>query len=282
LYFYNQKKQGKQEDTRMKKKVTPFIEAVLCLVTLILLVAVTIPIFSTSKARAQASGSDRATLAGQYASQLRNAIISYSSDYDQILPVFTPLATFETVVSPYATSLTYLRKIMRDPAARNTLFTRNDALSRQSLNWLGNDFSTVELLRDSVTPSDGKILIAYLDGYITRGGQSIVNPMEESLQFGRNLGIACLLYAQDNDETLPDFSDYTVFKNATMPYIRTSRPYTLTPGNTQWIPNASLSGVALSTIDNPAMTEMLRDPVVRADGKITIIYADGHGERVTP
>jgi prepilin-type processing-associated H-X9-DG protein len=266
----------------MKQKITPFVEGILCLTTLILLVAVTIPVFSTTKAQAQTSGVDRVTLAGQYASQLRNAMYSYASDYDQVLPVFTPLSAFETIVSPYATNLTNLRKIMRDPAARNAPFTLNAALSGQSFSTLGNDFSTVELFRDSVTPPDGKILIAYLDGYTTRGGQSIVNPIDESLQFGQRLGAICMFYAQDNDETLPDFSDYTVFKNATMPYTRTSRPYTLAPSNTQWVLNTSLSNVALATLENPAITEMLRDPIVRADGKITIVYADGHAERVTP
>jgi prepilin-type processing-associated H-X9-DG protein len=270
-----------QENTQHEQRIGQFTQAICCLATLTALAAILFPVFQPAIAQAQALGGDRTTVGIQYARQLQQAISGYAQDYDGIFPTFTPTSTFENQVAPYAGGLTNLRKIMRDPLARNTPFALNMTLSGQS-SAIVTDPETTELFRDSVTPTDGKTLVMYADGYITRGGKTVLKPEDESLFSGQRLGTGCLMYAQDYDDTLPFLDNYATFKTDTYPYTRSNRIYNLPPTGTIWTLNTSLSGVFLGSIADAANTELMRDPVVRADGKITIVYADGHVVRAAP
>jgi prepilin-type processing-associated H-X9-DG protein len=221
------------------------------------------------------------------AKRVIRALQMYIQDYDETFPPFTPVAQFEEAMGPYVGGVNAFRRIMKSPSAGNARFQLNPIFDGASLASLpGFDLpETLEVLRDSALPSDGQTLVGFWDGHVERGGVEYDPPAPEdvSLSRGRRLGTGILLYAQDYDETFPPMTNYAEFKTVTFPYVKSNLAYTLPPANTApWVLNTALSGVMLGSLSNPAETELARDPIVRADGKITVVYADGHVVRIFP
>jgi hypothetical protein len=239
--------------------------------------AVLAPVFIAPSATAQ-TGQDRIGASVSNARRIVQALAGYSQDYDGVFPSYASQAEFEEKVGPYAGGVASLRKLMKSPAARNAVFTLNLSGLTPDENGL------IEVLRDSASPIDGKLLIAYLDGYVTRGGVDVdwLTPENTSLAYGKQLGFGMIAYAQDYDETLPPLSDVVEFEALLFPYLRSHRFFHLPPSGSPWVLNSAFSGIPLAFIFDPASTELARDPIVRSDGKITVVYADGHAVRQLP
>jgi hypothetical protein len=208
-------------------------------------------------------------LCTENAHRLVNAVLSYAQDHDEILPPMDTDSAIETALFPY----THSRSVFLCPITHQ-FYQFNRALSRVSLAAIRPNFGTTELLRDARPHPDGKITIAYMDGYVTYGGVDLT-PEKDCGIFARNLAIAASEYAQDYDETMPAMQNAAVFAQVVQPYVGDSRMFVCPVTGLPYTPNAALSGVSLSTITDWGTTEVVQDAQPHPDGKVTIAYLDG-------
>lgn len=100
----------------------------------------------------------------------------------------------------------------------------------------------------------------------------------------KQIGLATLEFAQDHDEKLPPTDTMANFKASVSSYIP---PQGMTPqnnddlfvetgANVPYVLNPQVSKKPLDSIPHPETVEIAREAVAHSDGKINILYADGH------
>lgn len=103
----------------------------------------------------------------------------------------------------------------------------------------------------------------------------------------KQLCLACLMYAQDNNERYPRLEGFT---KAIMPYVKNSTIFVCPDRKSPhqgYALNPSLSGARIARISRPAETVLLYEgasgkPVFPHSGKTTVGFADGHCAMMTP
>jgi len=94
------------------------------------------------------------------------------------------------------------------------------------------------------------------------------------------LGLALNQYSQDHHEKLPPLDSSAHFKDALKVYIRSSGSDAddvfSEPGGGPYQLNARESNMPMSAIEDPSTVEVARDPVAHSDGKVIVLFADGH------
>ena len=210
--------------------------------------------------------------------RLTLGMLAYAQDYDDTLPIFANDTEAQEKLTPY---LRGGRSFQCPETAVGYTFNTN--LSGLSL-FTFPDRSTVEVVRDSVKHYDGTITIGYLDGYVQRGAVAYPDNELACLSRAKILGLAIQRYAQDNDEKLPPLNDYAAFKSALIPYVtNASRLFRCADTKRDFVLNSALNGLTLAQIPEPAATILFKDPIPhRRTGKITVGYADGHADQITP
>jgi hypothetical protein len=222
------------------------------------------------------------------ASKLVTALHTYSDDYDENFPIFHSDQEAEDLLYPYIrTHRTF------DCPATLLPFRFNPDLSGRSLGSIP-DLAVVEAVRDPKPHKDGKETVAYLDGYVERGGLPVNGVEQEAVIRAENLASGVLAYANDHDNALPPMNDYAAFQAAVFPYVPvtynirggfghySSRAFTYPETNLGFVLNATLHGQNITDVPNPAQTVLLHGPVVDKDGKMVFAYVDGHVLRLTP
>lgn len=96
----------------------------------------------------------------------------------------------------------------------------------------------------------------------------------------KQLGLAYLQYAQDNNEKFPAKMDPAAFQKALFPYVK-SKDVFLQPGvNKPYLANTRLSGHSILDIGEPASMVVFYEPVPGGGGKRWVCFADGHVKQV--
>ena len=212
---------------------------------------------------------DPTTIGVQYASNLVQATLQYTQDYDEKLPPTDTQADFQTAVGPYV-------RDSRDFYSPQTgqPFAPNSAISEMSLSQISQPFSQVVVVQSSVPEPDGLLTIGYLDGHVVHGDQPL--PAPSAVHNLRAIGLAALQYTQDHDEFLPPTTSYSAFESALSPYIQNPSVFTDPDSGLPFVLNKSISGVSLASIVNPAGTYLLKAPTLDPNGVLYMGYVDGH------
>lgn len=127
----------------------------------------------------------------------------------------------------------------------------------------------------------GLVLFAAVAGWIITSGvqQSRQSSLAQySISNLRHLGIMMQEFAQDHDDNLPPMDSLASLETALKDYDIndpdhklfiepvTRKPYAL---------NAGMSRLNLSLLTRPEETELAREPQMRQDGSVAVLYADG-------
>ena len=99
----------------------------------------------------------------------------------------------------------------------------------------------------------------------------------------KQLGIACVNYAQQNNQKLPPLDSVDDLKAALSPYLTGANKDELfvEPGTGQtYALNAQESNVDVSQLPHPESVVLMRDPIAHSDGDVYVLYADGHTDRL--
>lgn len=106
---------------------------------------------------------------------------------------------------------------------------------------------------------------------------------EQSQKNIRELAVAILMSAQDNDEVLPSMSDAPSVKRALYRYVHTKDPYVYVSPDTgePYQPNPALSGHKLSSISSPGTFVSFYEATAASDGKRAVAYLNGRAARLS-
>ena len=222
---------------------------------------------------AQAVGTDTTAACAANLHRLELAFTQYAQDNDEVFPPMQTASAFQAALLPY----------VKDPAVfrcpdTGLPYTPNAALSRKSYPSITGDVDTVEVVRDSAPHRDGLVTVVFLDGHVEHGGVEYGDPTVITTQREKDVATAVLAYAQDNNEIFPPMHTPQELQASVYPYVHRRRLFNAPTGQ-PFVPNAALSGVASSTISDPAVTVVVQDTPPYLDGVLTIAYADGHLER---
>ncbi len=206
------------------------------------------------------------------AQALSLGVEQYAQDYDETLPPMQTTSIFDTALYPYTRShLVFTDNLTNQP------FVPNPALSGLSLGTVSGDPSTIPVFASAQVATDGYKTVAYLDGHVTHG---IVTPPTQSPDSAdvsnlHQLTLAILLYAQDHDEYLPFLRSVPALSAALQPYLRTPARFWDPETGQPYLMNATLSGVSLANIEEPAATWVIQDSTPHLDGSINAAEVDG-------
>ena len=225
----------------------------------------------------QASSAEKNACGGRVR-RLNLSVQMYAQDYDETLPIFGNDAEAREKLYPYLRGSRYFQ--CPETAVGYTFNTEISGLPLAAF----ADRSAVEVVRDSQIHYDGTITIGYLDGYVQRGGVSYPDNEAECIRRAEALAQATAWYAQENDGKLPPLNDFAAFKSAVYPYTaNASRLFYCADTKRKFVLNSALNGMNLFQIADPANTILFKDPIAhRKTGKITVGYADGHADQITP
>ncbi len=201
---------------------------------------------------------------------LITALNLYAQEYDGLLPPMQNAAVFKQALYPTAPS----DRIFISPFSQQP-YAPNAALSGKSLQRLG-DLSRLFAVEDPLPAADGKIMVGYLDGYITRGGANLGDPTAETIRHATQLSGAIRQYLQDHNFALPPMATFTQFRDSLFPYVRASRVFTCPYTHLLFTINTALNGHSFSDFSDPSAVVVLQDPKPERDGRRTTLYLDGH------
>jgi prepilin-type processing-associated H-X9-DG protein len=210
--------------------------------------------------------------------KLVTSIQLYAQDYDDVLPPMQTPAIFKQALLPY----THDNRVFTCPQT-NLPYIPNKLLSGIGLYTI-SDTGTTATLRDAAPHADGKVTLAYLDGYVTHGGVDLI-PVPDCQRFLKEAVQGVMAYTQDYDEVFPPMKDPVVFKKILLPYTRDSRVFTCPETNLPYAFNTKLSGVTLASVSDRDQVVVARDAKAHTDGNITVGYLDGrimYGGAVLP
>ncbi len=224
--------------------------------------------------------SDRNRLCAENANVLAQAVMQYAQDYDETIPhapIWNNPARFRTEIGLYTGST----RPFRCPAT-GAGYTPNPAVAGQS--FAAFDPDTTEMLRDARVHPDGKSTVAFLGGYVERGGVEQYFPDADAECFSRvrQITFAVQQYAQDYDELTPFQTDDTALRSVLQPYLRSSR-YWSCPDTKQFYAIAQgFRGMSYNDFPDFSAVEIIRDPMVHRTGVSTVGYLDGYVEQRGP
>lgn len=95
----------------------------------------------------------------------------------------------------------------------------------------------------------------------------------------KQMGVAMMMYAQDNDETFPPMRSAAQVQNRLRPYVRDASSFYCPVTRQPYKPSQALSGKSLSSIEVLSTVTMLSDARAHPDGTENIAYADAHVKR---
>lgn len=206
------------------------------------------------------------------ARDLTLGLLMYVQDYDETLPPKMDNASLKVTLSPY---LRTSRSFSVSPKGGEFVF--NSALGGKMIWQFPN---TTIVLQTPFSPSIFPSIYGTLAGKVYIKGKEYVPPLDlrmgqPELDYAKQLGTAVILYAQDHDETYPNTADLATFKAQILPYL-SSAIYLQTPSGKDYILNATLSGVAIASLEDVSGTELFRSSELLFTGKRMIGFADGH------
>ena len=186
----------------------------------------------------------------------RQSINIYAQDYDETYPVLKSDAQIESVVGLYHHHY-FDNRPMRSPV-NGSLYRFNPELSGASPFDPRRDLDTIPVLTESVPSFDGVPFVAALDGRVYQGGLPADNSVNAIARNAHNLLSGLQMYVQDYDETLPPKMDNASLKITLFPYLKTSRPFQVSPKGGEFVFNTALGGKTMSQF--PGTTIALRTP----------------------
>ncbi|MGO8671697.1 MAG: hypothetical protein ACLQVD_10080 [Capsulimonadaceae bacterium] len=95
----------------------------------------------------------------------------------------------------------------------------------------------------------------------------------------KQIGLATMEYEAANNNQLPPTDTYDHFRSAVGAYLPkdAQHDFFTEPGpNVPYLVNAAISGKSATSINNPAGVVVAREGQPHSDGRIGILYADGH------
>jgi prepilin-type processing-associated H-X9-DG protein len=99
----------------------------------------------------------------------------------------------------------------------------------------------------------------------------------QTLSNVKQVALACIIYANDYDDVLPNGASTAQVQKLTEPYIKNLNLWkTLNPAGGRLLFNTKLSGVNMQSLDSIATTPMLYETKPWSDGRRVVGYADGH------
>jgi prepilin-type processing-associated H-X9-DG protein len=95
----------------------------------------------------------------------------------------------------------------------------------------------------------------------------------------RMLGLATMQFAQDHDQKLPPTDSMDHFKSSVGTYLTPQNkydPFVETGANVPYALNGRISAKSLERFPHPEVIVLARETVPHSDGKIAVLYLDGH------
>jgi len=107
--------------------------------------------------------------------------------------------------------------------------------------------------------------------------------MTSSMSNLKQIGLASLQFAQDNDEKLPPTDTFEHFKGAVSPYLRGAGPQVfIEPGaDVPYVVNPKVSKHSIAEFAHPETVMLAQEAVPHSTGQRAILYLDGHVKLVT-
>lgn len=103
-----------------------------------------------------------------------------------------------------------------------------------------------------------------------------------TLSNAKQIALTALLYASDYDDQLPAVQSTDEFRRATIVYTKTHEIWeTKNPNGGGFRFAMNLSGVSVTSIDNPAEAPLIYEANAWPDGRRIVAFADGHAKRVS-
>ena len=215
-----------------------------------------------------ASGFDPASATVGNARLLALAVTQYEQNNDEYLPPTDTQAHFQAALLPFVQDpLVFISPETGKP------FLPNPAISHLQITQF-SDLGTVVIFQDAPPPGLAPV-IAFLDQHIERNGIEQGNPDLIVYYRARQVAFGVIQYTQDSNGILPPMQNPAAFQAAVYPYTHSHRVF-YSPNGKPFIPNAALSGVALSSINDLAHTVLFQDSPPYVGGIPTIAYVDGH------
>jgi prepilin-type processing-associated H-X9-DG protein len=98
----------------------------------------------------------------------------------------------------------------------------------------------------------------------------------------KQLGLALLQFAQDNNQTLPRGTTDATLRKDLLQYTKTEQVFSHPGTGEPYHFNASLAGAKLAAIANPAATVAFYEASNAPDGTRGVAFVDGHVARLSP
>lgn len=97
----------------------------------------------------------------------------------------------------------------------------------------------------------------------------------------KQVGLAMLMYTEDNNESFPPMKTPAEFKKAVYRYVKSDAVFIDPVSKAAFIPNPRLSHKSLADIAQPADMVAAYDPTPTGDGQMIVLFADGHVKMVS-
>jgi len=201
---------------------------------------------------------------------LSQAVLQYEQNNGQHLPPTDSVASFHAALLPYVSN----PSVFVCPATHLD-YAPNPAVSGV-LVWNVANSHTTAVFQDAAPHIGGKTIVAYVDGSVSDGSPSNEDVNQVCVDRAFQVGLGLQQYIQDNDEIYPPMHTPAEFEAAVIPYVKDNQDFVCPTTHKPFVPNASLSGVSLASIADPASTVAFSDPDAHDDGIKTVGYADGH------
>jgi hypothetical protein len=94
----------------------------------------------------------------------------------------------------------------------------------------------------------------------------------------KQVGLGCLMYANDHKDHLPDMTNFGSFETEVEPYLKNSTLFfdPITKGPI--VLNTKLSKADLETLDKPFQKVLAYNPTLESGNRREVVFADGHAK----
>ena len=125
----------------------------------------------------------------------------------------------------------------------------------------------------------GAALVARADNTNLVEGERDKGVNARSVMYLKQIGVGLLMYADDNNNVLPDLSDAQSLKKAIWDYIKDEKVFVHPKTGKPYQPNSSLSGKD-GKGTNIANAVVVYEDEPAEDGTRAVLFGDAHVERV--